>query len=963
MRRLLSLSFLLSTLLLPGNLKPPSQPALQGATDPEVEAILASMEPEERVGQLFMVTYYGADTGPESDIARLISEYHVGGVVLLQANDNFTTREPIPQQVYSLTTRLQQLAGVPSLTDIAAAQPEVTSVPGIGEATATPDLRATADYIPLFIAAEQEGSAWPYTSMLSGLTEMPSSMAIGATWNTDYAESAGRVAGQELSAMGINMLLGPSADVVETPQPYASGDLGTRVFGGEPVWVSDMTAAYVRGAHEGSIGRLAVVPRHFPGYGGADRLASDEIPTVRRSRDQLRQTDLLPFFAVTGGAEDELSVADGLLVGHIRYQGFQGDNLRTTTKPFSFDPVALPSVMSMDGIASWRENNGLLMTDSLGLRGVRRYYAQADGTFPARSIAREAFGAGNDLLYLGNFGSNPPVDQTATIIDTIDYFVQQYEADQAFRAQVDASVRRILRQKLDLYDDFTLSDVLPSEDGLTGIGTGADLTFNIARSALTLLEPAQPDVLASPERGDHIVIFTDTRTARQCSTCDEQPLIAVDALRSSVLRLYGPYATGLVSGADITQFSFQELSDYIEFGPQLSQNENGATETVDLLGSALANADWVVFLMLDIDEGVPGSNAVSQFLSESPANPGAQIVVFAMGAPYYLDSTEISKLTAYYALYGYTSPFVDVAARALYQEIAPSGAPPVSVPAIDYDILAATEPDPTQVISLSYAIAGEESDEETEGISPPTTATINDTLVLRTGIIQDKNGHPVPDGTPVEFVLDYASEGLRSTQSLTSGGTAEALVVVEGPGELRISAVSGDARNSEIVYLVVSETGSAEIDVLPPDITPTPSPTPSPTPTEPATEVILPTPAPQPTPTPEPPVDSVNFGDLFLSLIGLLGIGTAVMLYGMTRHDLNYGLLLALPTVVFGLLSYNYYALMLPGSSSWRNIAGRGWGAGLATWIGALLGLGLTYFAVYAWNRWVVMALRNRQRG
>ena len=97
-----------------------------------------------------------------------------------------------------------------------------------------------------------------------------------------------------------------------------------------------MTAAYVSGVHEGSSGRIAIAPRSFPGYGGADRLASVEIPTVRRSRDQLIQVDLQPFFSVTGNAADPSSVAEGFLVGHIRYQGFQGENPRLTTKPSRF---------------------------------------------------------------------------------------------------------------------------------------------------------------------------------------------------------------------------------------------------------------------------------------------------------------------------------------------------------------------------------------------------------------------------------------------------------------------------------------------------------------------------------------------------------------------------------------------------------------------------------------------------
>src|SRR5690606_19545326 len=111
MRRLLSVSFLLS-LLLPGNLIPPNQPVQQTGLDPQVEAILAGMEPAERVGQLFLVTYFGTDIGPDSDVGRLISEYHVGGVVLLHENGNFADSDDLPRQVYQLTTRLQQLAAL-----------------------------------------------------------------------------------------------------------------------------------------------------------------------------------------------------------------------------------------------------------------------------------------------------------------------------------------------------------------------------------------------------------------------------------------------------------------------------------------------------------------------------------------------------------------------------------------------------------------------------------------------------------------------------------------------------------------------------------------------------------------------------------------------------------------------------------------------------------------------------------
>jgi beta-N-acetylhexosaminidase len=127
-------------------------------------------------------------------------------------------------------------------------------------------------------------------------------MTLGATWDTALAESAGEVVGREMAALGVNMLIGPSLDVVERPNPVAAGDLGSSVFGGDPYWVGALGEAYIRGVHAGSAGRVAVVATHFPGIGGSDRDPEEEVATVRKALEQLRQIDLAPFAAVTKGA-------------------------------------------------------------------------------------------------------------------------------------------------------------------------------------------------------------------------------------------------------------------------------------------------------------------------------------------------------------------------------------------------------------------------------------------------------------------------------------------------------------------------------------------------------------------------------------------------------------------------------------------------------------------------------------
>ncbi len=62
------------------------------------------------------------------------------------------------------------------------------------------------------------------------------------------------------------------------------------------------------------------------------------------------------------------------------------------------------------------------------------------------------------------------------------------------------------------------------------------------------------------------------------------------------------------------------------------------------------------------------------------------MIVFAFNAPYFLDLTDISEITAYYCLYSKSPPFVEVAARLLFRELTPAGILPVSVQGIGYDL-------------------------------------------------------------------------------------------------------------------------------------------------------------------------------------------------------------------------------------------------------------------------------------
>ena len=91
--------------------------------------------------------------------------------------------------------------------------------------------------------------------------------------------------------------------------------------------------------------------------------------------------------AVTRQTAPAEATADGLLLSHVRYQGFQG-NIRTTTKPVSFDAQALATILGLPEFAAWRDAGGVIVSDDLGTKAVRQFYTTGSD-FPAVTVARE----------------------------------------------------------------------------------------------------------------------------------------------------------------------------------------------------------------------------------------------------------------------------------------------------------------------------------------------------------------------------------------------------------------------------------------------------------------------------------------------------------------------------------------------------------------------------------------------
>ena len=913
----------------------------------KAEALLQTMSAEEKVSQIFLVTFEGNQVDEDSKIFQLLSKYQIGGVVLRADKNNFSEEETTAS-LRELTRSLQEI--------VWEASSQVVNIEDTGHTQGF-------TYVPLLIGVQQLGNGYPGDQILFGVEQLPSHLAIGASWDLSLANQVGEILGNQLSSLGINLYLGPNLDVLETVNNKAASSLGVNAFGGNPFWVGEMGKAFVSGLHTGSNNRMLVVAQNFPGTGNSDRSPDREVSTVRKSLGQLTQVELVPYFSVTTPSFGSPGCVDAMMISHNRYQGFQG-NIRASTRPISFDSNAIQQVFSLPEFASWREAGGLLISENLGSGAIRRFFDPNDVNFDARQVARNAFLAGNDVLYINNLISTGDPDPYTTLISTIDSFVQKYREDSAFARRVDVSVLRILEAKSKIYPNFAFPRV--SNEVVEAYSAAQETTFDVAQAAVTLLSPSAQELdtlLPDPPLWyERMMIFTDVRTISCCDGCPSTTAIGTHALANALVNLYGPQAGGQILQNRINSYSFTQLTEFLD---------NLETDMAELIESNLKSADWLIFNTLNVSENIPSSAALRRILAERPELLSEKkVIVFALDSPIYLDATEISKVTAYYGLFSKAPAFLDVAARVLMQEYAPSGALPISLNAVGYDLDIVTAPNPNQVIRLELVMPVEaeqapatsvEAEEDVgepgvEGdiifdITPTPAPTplpsfkVGDLITIRTSPILDHNQNIVPDGTRVRFDFRISGEPdiTQQFESTTQGGVAFFNYRIESAGGMDVIASSGLATRSETLQINISPEGVMSFFAFTP--TPLVSPTPEPTPTA----TITPTLQPTPTSTPEPlPASYPSLGDWAFGVL-VMGIGSALtfMIGLLWWGSSRWGLRSALCALIGGLGAYTYLNLGISGVKDWIQQSGTlyvieivvaglliGWIAALIWWMG-----------------------------
>jgi beta-N-acetylhexosaminidase len=247
----------------------------------DLEAILARMTLEEKIGQLFLVGFDGRELIPETK--AFLSDHFLGGVLLLAKN----------------------VASQEQLIDLTRALGEV------------------GRNFPLLIALDEEGGRVSRVDLL-GIDEV----AQGEIKSAEQAYLLAQKRGQALAQLGIGVNLAPVLDVVRNNYSFINAD--RRSFGNSEEWVSRLGLAMIKGYQEAGV---LTVPKHFPG--GLGRTLVDphqQLPVVDISKGELEK-DLWSFReAIKAGVP-------AIMVSHLLYP--QIDN----TFPASLSPKFITSIL------------------------------------------------------------------------------------------------------------------------------------------------------------------------------------------------------------------------------------------------------------------------------------------------------------------------------------------------------------------------------------------------------------------------------------------------------------------------------------------------------------------------------------------------------------------------------------------------------------------------------------------
>ena len=448
----------------------------EAALAAEVDRILGGMSMDEKISQMIIPAIRTwdeqdvTDLGQVPALAEALRRHQYGGIILFSGNviGNGQTAKLIAD----LQANNAQIEGV-------------------------------STSIPYFMPVDEEGGI---VVRLGTGTRMTGNMAIGATGDRakDNALATGIVLGEEMAALGFNVDFAPDVDVNNNP---ANPVIGTRSFSDDPQLVAELGEAFARGLAQNHI---IATYKHFPGHGDTSVDSHIGTPSVDKTYEELRETELVPFeSAIKNGA-------DMIMTAHITYPAIDEEQTYGDGVTKGFYPATMSRKMITEILRGDMGYDGVVVTDAMEMGAI-----DAAGLVPGEqgsleyhvNVAEKVINAGVDILLI-------PMDlNSAARADSYDQYIAalaEMTADgRISETRIDESVRRILRLKLkygilEAGAEPAQNDPVQDSSALTIESVGSDAhhlkEMEIARQAVTVVRN-EGQTLPAVTSGKKIVLL------------------------------------------------------------------------------------------------------------------------------------------------------------------------------------------------------------------------------------------------------------------------------------------------------------------------------------------------------------------------------------------------------------------------------------------------------------------------
>jgi beta-N-acetylhexosaminidase len=223
---------------------------------------------------------------------------------------------------------------------------------------------------PLFICTDHEGGR--VMRFKTQFTQFPPMLDIAKLDSPKLVFEMAEIMAEELLACGINLNLSPVCDIWNNDQNKVIWD---RAFGSDQESVSKFISSVIRGFQTKGLMSCA---KHFPGHGNTLKDSHYDLPIVKKSLDEIRNEELVPFVKAVK------SQVDFVMMAHIIVDDIDPKF-----------PCSL-SARAHDILRTELKFKGVILSDDMQMKAITDNFGGADA-------AVAAILAGSDMIEYRDF--------------------------------------------------------------------------------------------------------------------------------------------------------------------------------------------------------------------------------------------------------------------------------------------------------------------------------------------------------------------------------------------------------------------------------------------------------------------------------------------------------------------------------------------------------------------------------